>query len=598
MDKKPEQNKSEISRTKEIRMSSERKAKRKRIRKVVILVLILLTTLAALISMEYGKTVTDGKIPTSQSKSIKDFFYDSGSKADFAVYDEVIYFCTKDGFQCIDSSGNVLWSDTYNMTLPYMVQSKGIVGVSEQKGKILSVYNKEGKLYSIQTENPIASISVNELGYSSIILSENNEYELQVFNNSGNQIFGGVFQLLQGIPVSSSISSDGNILAINFVNIHEINISSTVSFYDISPNQTKTGETNDSVLTSFNEDNATCGIVKFLDTNNAVVVSDKTMTFVSVKPYDDNKLNENMKIDFQNKVTEMAFDNNQNVYVAYGEKIFNANDTAPETGTVICYDKSGNEKFRIHKDSKITGIYPGDSNFLIGMDKNYHNHNSSGAFIWQYHTNQDTKKILLIDDSDLILFVGSKQASILMLNEDALETEPPTSKDEPEEETEAPAQEKTTQAPQTQAQTETATVANSQKNTDDDSNTNTKTNNNSTNQDSSSSANTNSQKTSSQDSTNKKDVTVSEPTTAQLGAKKSETSENQQSSASSSTANQNSSNTANTASSSSSADSSSSSGDSSSLGSSSSSSTPSKEQQNQTPVQNEIQQNDIVAPEA
>ena len=416
---------------------TQEKGKTKTNKKIFFLVLILVSFLAALISMEYGQTVTNGKY-ASNIKAIKDFSYDAGNKADFTVWKEHIYYCTKDGVQYIDSNGEILWSETYNMTLPYMVQNEGIIGISEQKGRVLIVYDSDGKKYSVQTNSPIISFSLNSSGYSSVITSSDSEYQLEVYNLIGDVIFSGHFQMAHGIPVSSSISNSGNILAIGFLNISEMTVSSRVSFYDIKTENTKGSETNSSVFASFDEADAACGIVHFLDNNSVAIISDKSLTFVYANPDTAEKYSEKNKIEFKNQIKQVAFGQNADVYVSFGEKLINSGEDPLENGTTICYDKAGNQKFSVISEKKVTGIYPAEDSVLIGTDRNFKNYNLSGDFIWEYNTGQDTKKLLLINDDDLVLFVGPNKASIFRLTDEILQNQQMYDPDEEnkEEETE------------------------------------------------------------------------------------------------------------------------------------------------------------------
>lgn len=398
------------------------KNKTKTNKKIFFLVVILVAFLAALISMEYGQTVTNGKY-TSNIKTIKDFSYDAGNKADFTVWENHIYYCTKDGVQYIDSSGEILWSETYNMALPYMVQNESIIGVSEQKGRVMIVYDSDGKKYSVQTNNPIVSFSLNSEGYSSIITSSDSEYQLEVYNSDGNVIFSGHFQIAHGIPVSSSISKSGNILAVGFLNINEISVSSRVSFYNINEENIKESETSSTVFASFDEAEAVCGVINFIDNNSVAIASDSSLTFVYVNPDTAEKYKEKNKIKFKNQIKQVAFDQNANVYASFGEKIINSGEDALENGTTICYDKNGNQKFSVLSEKKVTGIYPSQNSVLIGMDRSFKNYSLSGKLMWEYNTGQDTKKLLLINNDDLVLFVGTNKASIFRLTDEVLQNQ-------------------------------------------------------------------------------------------------------------------------------------------------------------------------------
>lgn len=396
----------------------QEKNKKLKAKKIVFLMIIMAAFLAALISMEYGETVNNGKYG-SNIKSIKDFFYDAGNKSDFAVWNSHIYYCTKDGVSYIDSDGEILWSETYNMSLPYMVQNESIIGICEQKGRTLIIYDSKGKMYSVQTDGPIVSFCVNPKGFSNVIISLDNEYAIQVHNSKGDVIFSGHFQMSHGIPISSAISNDGNILAVSFLNINEMTMLSQVSFYDINDNSVAGSETDVSVFASFDESGAACGIINFIDDETAACVSDKALTFVYVNPDASEKYRQKCKIDFKNQIRYVAFDENACVYASFGEKLVNYRSEAFEEGSTVCYDKDGIQKFVIASDKKITGVYPCGESVLIGMDRNFENFSLSGESLWEYNTGADTKKLLIIDDN-LVLFVGTNKASIFKLTDEIL----------------------------------------------------------------------------------------------------------------------------------------------------------------------------------
>lgn len=435
--------------------NNEKKEKidaRKKFRKIFFVSIVLISAITALISMEYGKTVTDNKNSLNRNKTLKDFTYEQSSKADFATFEDGIFYFTKDGVQYLNQDGEVLWNNTYNMTIPYMVQNQGIVGVSEHKGRLLNIYNKKGLLYSVTLENPIISFSLSANGFSSVITSNKSQYLLDVFNLKSEKIFSGSFQMLQGIPITSAISPDGNTLAIGFLKIGEMNIGSRISFYNINPENTKKGETNDAVFASYDESLAVCGSINFFDNNFVSVVSDKNIRFLNVKPLENEKFKEIAKVDFKNQIRQVAFDTNSNIYVAYGEKLMNSGKDALPTGTVEVYDKNGTLKTQISTDKKVSGIYPTEESFVIGLDRHFKNYDLSGNLLWEYNTGQDTKKVLLLDDKDLILFVGTNSASILRVfdQENIIEVED----EEKEQTTEQQSSETTTVQQTTQKQTE------------------------------------------------------------------------------------------------------------------------------------------------
>ncbi len=439
---------------------------KKKNRRVFFMIAVLIGAMAALIAMEYGNTMSDGRVSPSDNQVIKTIEFETAGKADFYTFDSYIYYCTKDGIQLLDSEGETLWNDTYTMTAPYMTYDEDVVGVCEPNGRNVRIYNRKGKLYSIDTEMPVVNFSINSNGYSSIVTSSEREYRLNVYNSNGENMFYGSFQPSDGMPVASDISNDNKILAVSFLSINDIDMQSKILFYYINNLDADNVETSGSMFASFLEEDCIAAVLHFFDDNSIAAVTDKNIICFEVSSDANEKYREKWSFDLKNRLDVVSVADKKYIYAAYGERLINV-DEPYEKGTVHCFDAAGNRKCEIFTERKITGLYPRDDAVIIAMDRKFQAYSSGGSFRWEYNAVQDVNKILFVEEPYTILFVGTNKAEIIKLNErynnEEETSEQPTTA---EESTETETEETTTEQISEETEEQTTQTAQERSNVD------------------------------------------------------------------------------------------------------------------------------------
>jgi len=368
---------------------------------------------------EYQDTLV-GDLPLVSkdgNTAISTISYEANSQADFYTYNKNIYYCTKDGIQLINSDGNSLWSDTFNMISPYIAYDAGIVAVCEKNGRTLRIYNQTGKLYGIDTENPIITFSVNVNGYSCVIIQQNDsEYTINVYNSSGEIISDGKYIFDNGVPIATDISNDNKVLAVSLLNINDIKMQSNVLFYYLNKDQAKTVESSDGMFSSFIKEDEVVAIIKFMEDNSLITVSDKEIVCLKVNDESAERSTQKWLIKLKNKIKAIDFPENKYVAVAYGDSFINAEEPEQEN-TVKWFNLNGERVNTFISNKNITGLYSGINATIVAMGRTFKAIGNKGGSIWEYNAIQDVKKILFVDSTSKILFITPISAEILNINQ-------------------------------------------------------------------------------------------------------------------------------------------------------------------------------------
>lgn len=380
--------------------------------KKYVLIFLALAVVVGMIIYEFIAK-NEGSINRNSDISIK---YDAGVKADFYTRNKNVFYLTKDGLQMINNKGESVWSDTFNMANPYMITDSGIIAVMEKNGRVLKVYNEKGAVSNINTDNPIASASLDNKG-DICVISKGDTYYLSVYNQSGEKIFDGNFASDDGLPVCSDISDDGKILAVSFLDISDIKVKSRVCFYYIGDNSNGINQEVDSdyMFASYIEEDAVVGILSFLEGNNLAALSDKSLALMSLNPTGNEKYRQTLSYELNNKVTAVDFSNKKTLSLALGEAVLNSQNAEKEN-TVKWFNYRGNEIGSYEAEKDVTSLKLDFDATIISMDRQFVAVDNKCSEIWKYNAIQDVKNMFFLSSTQDVLLVASKEAYSVNIN--------------------------------------------------------------------------------------------------------------------------------------------------------------------------------------
>ena len=79
---------------------------------------------------------------------------------------------SKDGMAMTDKSGNLLWSQTYEMSSPAIAVSDPYVAVGDIGANTIYIFNEYGQLGRVSTDVPVQEIQISAQGVIAAVLSD------------------------------------------------------------------------------------------------------------------------------------------------------------------------------------------------------------------------------------------------------------------------------------------------------------------------------------------------------------------------------------------------------------------------------------------
>ncbi len=389
--------------------------------------------------------------------------YTMSSKADFHVCGNNIYYVSKDGMILLNKQGEAVWTDTFTMTSPNMLCDGEYAAIADSKSKIVNVYNLTGKLYSITAAGNITSFAVNPIGCCAVVCKVNDDYKINIYSDSGEQMFEGTYASSDGMPVSVDISDDGKLMAVSLVSISEINMSSNVMFYYTTKSEAQSTESSDGMISAVNCGEEVTGVVRFLPDNSCIVATDARIMNIGGSKKQD--YTQNWEIPYTNYITAMDLVDNKYIAVAYGEPISTGAEAKPPY-SICWYNLKGKEIGSAVTEESITKISSSLGASIVYMGKNFKAFNVKGKELWSYVALQNVESMQFYDTQDRIVLATATKMNLLDVKKgaDMEEEEDKSIAENGDEDTEKTTEVKDKKA--ADANAEKAAEANAEKSTD------------------------------------------------------------------------------------------------------------------------------------
>ena len=349
---------------------------------------------------EKETSLDDETLPIYESESSIKF--EPTSRSVFADGEKGFYHFTKDGTKFYDMSLNHVWNSTYTMSSVFSVSNNGKTVLAETQGRKLKMYTSDGEVYSLNTDGIIMDVFVGETGEISMIMRCNDEYRVQVYSARGEILFERYEQDDDIYPVKTALSSDGRVLAVSYMDAGGVEVESKILLFYKDRNDTKNSETGDFFAAVEKKGQ----IVPLADHSggNFIFVGDKEIFSLT----DEGK--DGFTFELGNKIERATFTNDGKTVIAMGDE-FSGKD-GKESGTVVFYDASGNEKTSYNMGRKVTYLKSYEEGIVAGAGKEYVYMNNDGRVLWTYKANRDVSDIIPLEGND-ILVVTSDEAMLV-----------------------------------------------------------------------------------------------------------------------------------------------------------------------------------------
>ena len=354
------------------------KARRKRNRRLalsIIIIILIILVIAGLIS--YNVRVYDSYEITHtldiSNGTDENVFFQFGSGYIKITENNITYF----------NKNETIWSETYAMTSPIYDTCKGYIAVADLKQNEVYIYDKDGFVSLVSTENFIIDVEISSAGVIAAATDNDDANYIEVYDKDGNELLTArsVFSS-SGYLTDITLSDDGTKLAAAFINVDLQDIVSRVVFYDFSEGD----EDSDVVVGGFNQyDNTILTNVEFMDGDKVCAIGDNAITIYDFSGtpeiiYEDLELELTIRSVFFDDshigiIADDATGTNNYVYYVYNTsgsivaeggfdlsytkaQFWNKNVVINSSNAILVYTFNGLERFSCAFEENIEAIYP------------------------------------------------------------------------------------------------------------------------------------------------------------------------------------------------------------------------------------------------
>lgn len=251
---------------------------RHRIRKLLLILIpvLILAGAAVVIYRQYkGKQYSDYEI-----KWEKDLAENSASS--YVPFGSNVLKYSQDGASYIDSTGNVVWSEAYEMRSPIVAARGSYAAIAESEGRRIYIFDETGCQGKVETTLSITAVTIAETGMAAVLLEDGDVSYIDFFDKTGARLdiekkmwMGG-----EGYPISMQLSPAGTQLILSCIYMDAGSMQNYIAFLNFS----EAGENlTDRTSGMFELGSTVCPQVVFLQNTKACAFLDNGIIFYSME---------------------------------------------------------------------------------------------------------------------------------------------------------------------------------------------------------------------------------------------------------------------------------------------------------------------------
>lgn len=197
--------------------------------------------------------------------------------AQFISFGENFLKYSKDGISCMNSSGDALWNQTYEMQSPMVHTSGEVVAVGDYNGHMIYIAGKNGPAGTVDTNLPIRNFAVASQGVVAAVLDDKDVTWIYLYDSEGNPLASFKTTMADsGYPVAVALSPNGQLVAVSFLYASEGRLKSSVAFYNFG----SVGQNAiDNYVSGYDYTGVVVPYISFLNENTVCAVADDRIMF-------------------------------------------------------------------------------------------------------------------------------------------------------------------------------------------------------------------------------------------------------------------------------------------------------------------------------
>lgn len=185
---------------------------------------------------------------------------------------ENVLVYSSDGMHCMNSKGEILWDQTFEMQNMLVSINGDTVAVGEHNGHEIYVLDSEEKICEIKTPMPIREISVSETGRVAVALADTKITWIYLYESDGSLLYEVRATMEQsGYPTAIALSPNGELMGVAFCYVDCGLVETRIAFYNFGG----VGENvTDYKVNAYTYQDTVVPHFRFMDGETAVAVAD------------------------------------------------------------------------------------------------------------------------------------------------------------------------------------------------------------------------------------------------------------------------------------------------------------------------------------
>ncbi|MCL1884165.1 MAG: DUF5711 family protein [Defluviitaleaceae bacterium] len=343
------------------------------------------------------------------------FTYDFDSGAAFHSNDSrFFYFATRDAIRYVASNEVLVWSETFSFNNPWLAARGDYVAIGEESGgRIIRVFDSDGPVFHANFENPVLAFWINETGFVSAIVQYERGYGVYVLNrhlpNPENPFFHFDIYSELIFPMFAEVSADGRYIAVATTDLNFEIVRTSVQFRYTS--QWDAWATDRGLFATEEFPDQFITAMQFMNNNRLVIATTSQIVGFQLGP--GHTISRRMwDIQLDNAKTHIEFYNGTHFAFAIGDRLPMAASEGDPLGMVRIYGINGVETGTFELGRRATHLRMGHNSVIVGGDRSFHAMDFRGNPLWEHTSLFDTRDVLFLDNTNIILVAGSIQAEI------------------------------------------------------------------------------------------------------------------------------------------------------------------------------------------
>ena len=153
--------------------------------------------------------------------------------AQYQMFGGAVLEYSSDGISCMAQNHDIIWNQSFEMTTPKVQMCGEYLVVYDAGGTKIYILTKNGLVKNLEMTSPIQTVCIANQGTIAVLMKENQESQVKLFDKKGNELANGKFYGDKGgFPIDIALSQDATKLAVDMVDISQGQVNTTISFYN------------------------------------------------------------------------------------------------------------------------------------------------------------------------------------------------------------------------------------------------------------------------------------------------------------------------------------------------------------------------------